>query len=140
MRHLIKKFFNDESGSTAIEYCIIAAGLSIVIVTVVNNLFFSTSGFNDMVIGLPTETTGLAMSHNLWFAQGMATTAGVYSDIAFAGEPASLYAGNPLLNGAPTNLRPSVGSPAIGKGLALPFASANFDGVAWSAAPNIGAY
>jgi pilus assembly protein Flp/PilA len=38
MRHLIKKFFNDESGSTAIEYCIIAAGLSIVIVTVVNNL------------------------------------------------------------------------------------------------------
>jgi len=109
-------------------------------VTVVNNLFFSTSGFNDMVIGLPTETTGLAMSHNLWFAQGMATTAGVYSDIAFAGEPASLYASNPLLNGAPTNLRPSVGSPAIGKGLALPFASANFDGVAWSAAPNIGAY
>lgn len=38
MRHLIKKFFSDESGSTAIEYCIIAAGLSIVIVTVVNNL------------------------------------------------------------------------------------------------------
>jgi len=26
----------------------------------------------------------------------MATTAGVYSDIAFAGEPASLYASNPL--------------------------------------------
>src|SRR6185295_7259332 len=66
--------------------------------TVANNLFLSTSGFNDMVIGLPTETTGLAMSHNLWFAQGMATTAGVYSDIAFAGEPASLYASNPLLN------------------------------------------
>ena len=80
--------------------------------TIVNNLFLSASGFNDMVIGLPTETTGLAMSHNLWFAQGMATTAGVYSDIAFAGEPTSLYASNPLLNGAPTNMRPSAGSPA----------------------------
>ena len=38
MRQLIKNFFNDESGSTAIEYCIIAAGLSIVIVTVVNGV------------------------------------------------------------------------------------------------------
>ena len=38
MRQLIKKFFDDESGSTAIEYCIIAAGLSIVIVTVVNGI------------------------------------------------------------------------------------------------------
>ncbi len=38
MRQSIKKFFNDESGSTAIEYSIIAAGLSIVIVTVVNGI------------------------------------------------------------------------------------------------------
>lgn len=38
MRQSIKKFFNDQSGSTAIEYCIIAAGLSIVIVTVVNGI------------------------------------------------------------------------------------------------------
>jgi pilus assembly protein Flp/PilA len=38
MRQLIKKFFNDESATTAIEYAIIAGGLSIVIVTVVNNL------------------------------------------------------------------------------------------------------
>lgn len=38
MRELIKKFFNDESAATAIEYAIIAGGLSIVIVTVVNNL------------------------------------------------------------------------------------------------------
>ena len=38
MRQLIKNFFNDESGSTAIEYCMIAAGLSIVIVTVVNGI------------------------------------------------------------------------------------------------------
>ena len=38
MRQLIKKFFDDKSGSTAIEYCIIADGLSIVIVTVVNGI------------------------------------------------------------------------------------------------------
>jgi hypothetical protein len=93
-----------------------------------------------MVIGPASETTGLAMSHNLWFAQGMATTAGVFSDIAFAGEPSSLYASNPLLNGAPASLRPSAGSPVIGKGMALPFAPSSFDGVAWNAAPNIGAY
>jgi len=38
MRQLIKKFSKDESASTAIEYAIIAAGLSIAIVTVVNNI------------------------------------------------------------------------------------------------------
>ncbi len=38
MRQLVKKFFNDESGATAIEYGLIAAGISIVIVTVVNNI------------------------------------------------------------------------------------------------------
>jgi pilus assembly protein Flp/PilA len=38
MRQFIKKFFNDESGATAIEYAIIAGGIAIVIVTVVNNL------------------------------------------------------------------------------------------------------
>jgi pilus assembly protein Flp/PilA len=38
MRQLIKKFFDDEAGATAIEYAIIAGGLSVVIVTVVSNL------------------------------------------------------------------------------------------------------
>lgn len=38
VRQLMAKFFNDESGATAIEYCMIAAGLSIVIVTVVNGI------------------------------------------------------------------------------------------------------
>ena len=47
MRQLIKKFFDDESGSTAIEYCIIAAGLSIVIVTVVNGV---GSGLNTKFV------------------------------------------------------------------------------------------
>src|SRR5262245_21558446 len=38
MRRLISKFFADQSGATAIEYCLIAAGLSIVIVVAVNGL------------------------------------------------------------------------------------------------------
>jgi pilus assembly protein Flp/PilA len=38
MRQLISKFLNDETGATAIEYCIIAAGISIVIVTTVNGI------------------------------------------------------------------------------------------------------
>ena len=38
MRILIARFLSDETGATAIEYCLIAAGLSIVIVTVVNNI------------------------------------------------------------------------------------------------------
>jgi pilus assembly protein Flp/PilA len=36
MRQLIAKFLNDQTGATAIEYAVIAAGISIVIVTVVN--------------------------------------------------------------------------------------------------------
>jgi pilus assembly protein Flp/PilA len=35
---LISRFLADQSGATAIEYCLIAAGISIVIVTVVNGL------------------------------------------------------------------------------------------------------
>ena len=38
MRRLISMFLNDESGATAIEYCIIAAGISIVIVVAVNGM------------------------------------------------------------------------------------------------------
>jgi pilus assembly protein Flp/PilA len=35
---LISKFLHDESGATAIEYCLIAVGLSIVIITAVNGI------------------------------------------------------------------------------------------------------
>ncbi len=35
---LISKFLADQSGATSIEYCLIAAGISIVIVTVVNGM------------------------------------------------------------------------------------------------------
>ena len=38
MRNLISRFLSDESGATAIEYCLIAVGLSIVIVTAVNGI------------------------------------------------------------------------------------------------------
>ena len=38
MRQLISRFLADESGATVIEYCLIAAGLSIVIVTAVNGI------------------------------------------------------------------------------------------------------
>jgi pilus assembly protein Flp/PilA len=38
MRQLFSKFLSDRSGATAIEYCMIAAGLSIVIVTAVNGI------------------------------------------------------------------------------------------------------
>jgi len=108
--------------------------------TVVNNAFVSGAGFNDMVIGMASETTGLVMSHNLWFAKGLATTATVFSDLPFAGEPTSFYANDPMLAAIPINLRPLTGSPLIVKGVALPFAPANFDGTAWNGAPNIGAY
>ena len=38
MLQLISRFLRDESGATAIEYCLIAAGLSIVIVTAVRGI------------------------------------------------------------------------------------------------------
>jgi pilus assembly protein Flp/PilA len=36
MSNLLRRFFKDDSGATAIEYCLIAAGISIVIVAAVN--------------------------------------------------------------------------------------------------------
>lgn len=38
MRRLFRNFFEDESGATAIEYCLIAMGISIVIVSAVNGV------------------------------------------------------------------------------------------------------
>ena len=38
MRKLFSRFLVDESGATAIEYCLIAMGLSIVILTAVNGI------------------------------------------------------------------------------------------------------
>ena len=44
MRQLISRFLNDESGATAIEYCLIAVGLSIVILTAVNSVGSTVNG------------------------------------------------------------------------------------------------
>jgi pilus assembly protein Flp/PilA len=44
MRQLISRFLGNESGATAIEYCLIAMGISIVIVAAVNSL---GSGLNS---------------------------------------------------------------------------------------------
>jgi pilus assembly protein Flp/PilA len=44
MRRLIFEFLNNESGATAIEYCIIASGISIVIVVAVKGIGL---GLND---------------------------------------------------------------------------------------------
>jgi pilus assembly protein Flp/PilA len=38
MKNLIARFVKDESGATAIEYGLIAAGISLAIITVVNGL------------------------------------------------------------------------------------------------------
>jgi pilus assembly protein Flp/PilA len=38
MTNLVKRFAADESGATAIEYGLIAAGISVAIITVVNQL------------------------------------------------------------------------------------------------------
>ena len=38
MKNLIKRFVKDESGATAIEYGLIAAGISVAIITVVTGL------------------------------------------------------------------------------------------------------
>ncbi len=38
MKNLIARFANDESGATAIEYGLIAAGIALAIITVVNSL------------------------------------------------------------------------------------------------------
>lgn len=44
MRQIISKFLRDESGATAIEYCLIATGISIVIVVAVNGVGTSLNG------------------------------------------------------------------------------------------------
>ncbi|WP_213736754.1 Flp family type IVb pilin [Bradyrhizobium sp. dw_411] len=41
---LVSRFLSNESGATAIEYCLIAAGLSIVIVTAVNGIGSTLNG------------------------------------------------------------------------------------------------
>jgi pilus assembly protein Flp/PilA len=44
MRQFFSKFLRDQSGATAIEYCLIAVGLSIVIVVAVNGIGIGLNG------------------------------------------------------------------------------------------------
>jgi pilus assembly protein Flp/PilA len=49
MRRLLARFVDDERGATAIEYCMIAAGISIMIVTAVNGIGTALSTkFNEV--------------------------------------------------------------------------------------------
>jgi pilus assembly protein Flp/PilA len=49
MKSLISAFFKDESGATAIEYGLIAAGIAIAIITAVNGVGTSLSGKFDTI-------------------------------------------------------------------------------------------
>lgn len=71
MRQLICKFLRDRSGATTVEYCLIAAGIGIVIVVAVNGIgsrlndkFASVrhvdrqGGMQDALPGLGTQLAG----------------------------------------------------------------------------------
>jgi pilus assembly protein Flp/PilA len=49
MKSLLSKFLRDESGATAIEYGLIAAGISLAIIAAVNGLGSSLSSKFDSV-------------------------------------------------------------------------------------------
>ena len=51
MRRLISKFLRDQSGATAIEYCLIATGIAFVIIAAVNGIGSSLSGTFTSVNG-----------------------------------------------------------------------------------------
>ena len=44
MHHSLKKFFANESGATAIEYGLIAAGIALAIIAIVNGLGSNLNG------------------------------------------------------------------------------------------------
>ena len=52
MKRSILKFLNDESGATAIEYGLIAAGISLAIIAVVNGL---GTNLNDKFTSVNTQ-------------------------------------------------------------------------------------
>ena len=51
MKNLVKRFVKDESGATAIEYGLIAAGISVAIITVVTGLGSKLESTFDSVKG-----------------------------------------------------------------------------------------
>ena len=56
MKSLVSRFVKDESGATAIEYGLIAAGISVAIITVVQGLgtkLFNTFTYIDTKLVVP---------------------------------------------------------------------------------------
>jgi pilus assembly protein Flp/PilA len=51
MRTMLARFLRDESGSTAIEYTVIAAGIAIAILTALNALGGTFGGWFDTLDG-----------------------------------------------------------------------------------------
>jgi pilus assembly protein Flp/PilA len=49
MKNFVLRFLRDESGATAIEYGLIAAGISLAIIAVVNGLGTNLSGKFDSI-------------------------------------------------------------------------------------------
>lgn len=59
MKNLLKRFAADESGATAIEYGLIAAGISLAIITIVNGLGSQISTtFTNIKNGMAAQPTG----------------------------------------------------------------------------------
>ena len=52
MRRLMSEFLKNESGATAIEYCLIALGISIVIIVAVNGI---GTGLNEKFVSVNTS-------------------------------------------------------------------------------------
>ena len=65
MKALVGKFWRDESGATAIEYGLIAAGISLAIIAVVNNI---GTNLNSKFDSLNTAIKGVAATLNVKFA------------------------------------------------------------------------
>jgi pilus assembly protein Flp/PilA len=51
MQHMIDRFLRDESGATAIEYGLIAAGISLIIIATVNSI---GANLNTKFVGINT--------------------------------------------------------------------------------------
>jgi pilus assembly protein Flp/PilA len=59
MKSLVTRFFKDESGATAIEYGLIAAGISVAIIATVNAIGSQLTGvFGYINTQLKTSPTG----------------------------------------------------------------------------------
>lgn len=56
MKNLLKRFAQDQSGATAIEYGLIAAGIAAVIIVAVNSLGDKTNKTFEFITGKMTAT------------------------------------------------------------------------------------